>query len=189
MMRGRTRMTFRGGRGYTLIELLIVVGLLGLASSIIIPYLNDRGDLHLQAAVRAVIADLAYAQQSAHDNQEFRRMVFFSDGSGYAIVRVSDATFTTAFDAATADYVIDPIEGGEYIRDFSNDVRWNTVSIKAASIDSGNEHVTFDLLGGTVSTTSSPGTGGTITLQSEGTEYTITLEPFTGKASVAKVAP
>ncbi|MCA9295216.1 MAG: prepilin-type N-terminal cleavage/methylation domain-containing protein [Phycisphaerales bacterium] len=186
-MRGFTRQATRGGRGYTLIELLIVIGLLGLAAQILIPYLNNQGNLHLQAAVRTVIADLAYAQQSAHDNQGFRRVVFFADGTGYAIVRVTDATFNTAFDAATADYVIDPIEGGEYIRDFGGDGRWSGISIKDVDIDSGNSYVTYDLLGGTVSTTNSPGTGGSVTLTADGEDYIIGIEPFTGKVTVTKV--
>jgi len=186
-MRATTRHTTRGRRGYTLIELLITVALLGLAGQMLIPYLNDQGNLHLQAAVRAVIADLGYAQQSAHDNQEFRRIHFFDDGSGYAIIRVTDATFTTAFDPATANYVQEPIEGGDYIREFVGDARWEGVSVKAVAIDSDKRYVTFDLLGGTVSTPTSPGTGGTITLTANGEDYIITLEPFTGKATVAKV--
>ncbi len=186
-MRAFTRQTTRGKRGYTLIELLIVIGLLGLAAQILIPYLNNQGNLHLQAAVRTVIADLAYAQQSAHDNQGFRRVQFFADGSGYAIIRVTPATFNTAFDATTADYVIDPIEGGEYIRDFGGDGRWSGISFKDVDIDSGNKYVTYDLLGGTVATSSSPGTGGSVTLTADGEDFIIGIEPFTGKVTVTRV--
>ncbi|MEM7227679.1 MAG: type II secretion system protein [Planctomycetota bacterium] len=181
------RQTTRGRRGYTLIELIIVIALLGLASSILIPYLNDRGNLHLQAAVRQVVSDLSYAQSDALANQEFRRVHFYADGSGYCIIRVTAATFSDPFDAATADFVIDPINNGEYVRDFATDNRWKEVSVKSSSFDSAKPHVTYDSLGGTVATATTPGTGGTVVLTADGQDFEISVAPFTGKITVAKV--
>ncbi len=177
-----------GGRGYTLIELLIVVALLGLASAVVVPYLNDRGDLELQGAVRLIIADISFAQFDALAHQEYRRVQFFDDGTGYAIVRVTDSDFNDTFDPDTADYITDPMAGGDqrYVVDFT-DGRWGDIQVSSVSIDGGSRFTTFDSLGGTVISGGAPGTGGNITVESEGVQYLINIAPFTGKLTVSKV--
>src|SRR5579864_2406019 len=49
-------------RGFTLIEILSVVIILGIASAIIVPQLSSRDDLRCAAAARALMGDLLYAQ-------------------------------------------------------------------------------------------------------------------------------
>jgi prepilin-type N-terminal cleavage/methylation domain-containing protein len=183
----RPRSLFR--RAYTLLELLIVIALLGLASAIVVPYLNDRGDLELQGAVRLIWADIVFAQADALAHQEYRRVQFFEDGSGYALVRVTDADFSAEFDPDTADYIHDPLASGDqnYIVDFSADNRWGNVSISSVDIDGGNDFITFDALAGTVMSGGSPGTGGSIIVESEGVQYRIDLAPFTGKLTSSKL--
>ena len=83
-------------RSYTLIEILIVVTILGLAATMVVPRIAGRDRLTLQAAVRTLIADMGFAQSDALAQQEYRRLVFIdpdSDGwsTEYAIVRVTEA--------------------------------------------------------------------------------------------------
>ena len=178
-------------RAYTLIELLIVIVVLGLAGALLVPHLAYKDILSSQAAVRLLISDLSFAQSDALANQEFRRLYFYPDGSGYCIFRVTEASFDDPFDPNTADYIEDPLgvigNSGGYIVDFTTKNRFEDVSINSVNIDSGNLYVTYDALGGTVMTGNAPGTGGQIRVQADDMIYEIAFAPFTGKLTVTRI--
>jgi len=181
--------------GYTLIELLIVIGILGLAGALLIPHLVGRESMTVQAAVRQAIADLSFAQSDALAHQEYRRVHLYADGRGYCIVRVDESDYAGAFDEDSADYIADPLkEHGDYIVDFSADDRFEGVSITSASIDGGGEgiggagaDVVYEPLGGTIRAGGLPGTGGSVELTAGGHTYRLSIAPFTGKLTVQKV--
>ena len=52
-------------RAFTLIELLIVVVLLGIAGMLVVPAMGSVGVLRIQAAVRTLVSDLTFAQGDA----------------------------------------------------------------------------------------------------------------------------
>ncbi len=176
---------------YTLIELLIVIGVLGIAGALLIPHLAYKDSLASQAAVRLLISDLSFAQSDALANQEFRRVYFYPDGSGYCILRVTEADFDDPFDPDTADYIDDPLgvvgDFGGYIVDFTTHNRFDNVSLNSVNIDGGNLYVTYDALGGTVMTGNAPGTGGQIRVQAGDDIYQIDITPFVGKLTVTKI--
>ncbi len=181
----------RDPRAYTLIELLIVVTVLGIAGALLVPHLAYKDSLSTQAVVRMMISDLNFAQSDALANQEFRRVHFYGDGSGYCIFRVTEATFDDPFNAGAADYIDDPLgvvgDFGAYIVDFTTRNRFEDVSISLANIDGGSRHITYDALGGTVMTGNAPGTGGKIQIQAEDMIYQIAFSPFTGKMTVTRI--
>jgi prepilin-type N-terminal cleavage/methylation domain-containing protein len=183
----RVRAVRRSVGGYTLIELLMVVALMGLAASLLIPQLNNRDSLRVQAAVRQLIADLSFAQSDALARQEHRRVHFYDDGSGYCIVR-SDGT--DDFDADTADYIFDPLANGDqqYIRNIAADSRFDGVTITSVDIDGGESDIIYDQLGGTVQSSGLPGVGGTIELSGGGFVYEVRISPFTGKLTVVRTS-
>ena len=199
---GRARNRLR--TGYTLVELIIVITLLGTAGALLVPHLVNLEALEAQAAVRTVIADLSFAQSDALANQEFRRVHFYEDGRGYCIIRVADADFFKAFDysdgapvADAPEYIIDPLGGDglleRYIVNFVDDDRWKTVRFESVTIDGvtlapDGADITYDELGGTVSSPGVPGTGGTIVINADGERYEISIAPFTGKLSVQRLA-
>ncbi len=187
----------RNVRGYTLIELIFVIALLGLATAMLVPYLVNQNSMTVQAAVRRVIADLSFAQSDALAHQEYRRVHFYQDGRGYCLYRVDDTSFDSAFDPATADYINDPMGGPggfrSFIVDFTLEDRFEGVQITAGTIDGetlvpNGVDITYDALGGTVQTGNAPGTGGQITLSFDDSSYRIIVTPFTGKLTVEKIS-
>src|SRR4029078_5802692 len=73
----------RSIRAFTLIEILMVVVILGIASAIMIPHLGSRDDLRAAAATRVVMADLTYAQNRAIAQQKKHYVRF--DGQRYSV--------------------------------------------------------------------------------------------------------
>ncbi len=182
-----------GARSYTLIELIMVLAVLGLAAAILIPNMVGTDSLTTQAAVRLLIADLSFAQSDALANQEFRRVVFYDDGAGYCIINVPDQNFVTPADLdAYTDYVFDPLRKmGRYIVNFTTDARFEGVAVSDANIDGialeDRPEITYDQLGGTVVAGGIPGTGGNIDIAYNDISYRITVAPFTGKLTVTEM--
>ncbi|MBL9120660.1 MAG: type II secretion system protein [Phycisphaerae bacterium] len=185
-------------RGYTLIELLIVVAVLGLAGALLVPVLGDRGDFDTQGAVRRLIADMTFAQSDALANQEHRRLVFLPDSEeegqfvGWAIVKLRESDVGSEYDPDTAVYVNDPLapggQDGRYIVNLKDDERFGDAIIAAVDIDSGAAYITYDELGGTITHTNQPGTGGEIVLRGGSSVYRITVDGITGKISVEDIS-
>jgi prepilin-type N-terminal cleavage/methylation domain-containing protein len=182
-------------RAYTIVELVIVVAILGIAGMLLVPNLIDRDTFAIQAAVRTVISDIVFAQSDALANQEYRRVQFIESPIamegyvGFCLVRVTPSSFNYPFDSETADYVDDPMASssvdGRYIIDFTSDDRFNGVRIESVDLDAGLDFITFDEFGGSISSSSgAPGIGGTIDLVSKGHRYRVHVAAFTGKTTV-----
>lgn len=106
-------MTKRCRSGFTLIEILAVVVILGIASAIVIPQIGARGDLKAAAGARVVMADLIYAQNRAIATQTWQYVKFNTSTSTYSILDkvpmgggdhiithpVTKAAYTTTFGA------------------------------------------------------------------------------------------
>jgi type II secretory pathway pseudopilin PulG len=156
---------------YTLIELLIVIGILGLSSALLVPRMVGREAMAAQSAVRLVISDLNFAQSDALAHQELRRIHFYSDGSGYCLTRITDTELGTPFDESDTDqdYIFDPLakanEAGRYIVKFEQD-QFQGVTIESVAIDGPTgRDIQYDSLGGTIAASGSPGSGGTIVVR------------------------
>jgi prepilin-type N-terminal cleavage/methylation domain-containing protein len=185
-------------RGYTLIELIIVIGILGLAGALLVPVIGDRGTFDTQAAVRRLVADLTFAQSDAVANQEHRRLIFLPDEEnegrfrGWAILRLSQSELGLTFDPSAAKYVHDPLapagQAGQYIVDIVADERFGGTFVAEALLDGNAAFVTFDEMGGTVTSTGQPGTGGSIVLRGGAATYRITIEGLTGRITVADIS-
>lgn len=190
-MRARNATISMIRRGYTLIEVLIVVTILGLAASLLVPYLSSKGDFDTQAAVRTLIADITFAQSDALANQGFRRVQFFEDGSGWCLVRVNEEDLADEFDPVTADYVYDPLasnsERGAYVVNLRDRQQFSSVRVTTVNLDGGRRSLTFDELGGTVGTGGMPGTGGTVILTSPEAVYQLDISAVTGKVKVTRL--
>ena len=72
-------------RGFTLVEILMVVVILGIASAVIVPQIGTRSDLKARAAARIVVADLIYAQNMAIATQKFHYVKFDTAANRYTV--------------------------------------------------------------------------------------------------------
>jgi prepilin-type N-terminal cleavage/methylation domain-containing protein len=61
---------------FTLVEILVVVTILGIAAAVIVPQMSSRDDLRVEGARRMVMADLIYAQNCSIAKQTWHYVVF-----------------------------------------------------------------------------------------------------------------
>lgn len=163
--------------GYTLVEVLIVVTIMGMAAAIVVPNMLQGGTLGVQAGARMIIADLLFAQNEAMAQQSTRRVVFDTDNNSYRVEK---------YDSGASAWVLEynpSASGGEnqqnYEIDFEEDGRFSGIEIVTADFG-GSDTVAFDDLG-------NPSSGGSIELRFEDHRFEITVAPFTGRVTVERV--
>jgi general secretion pathway protein H len=165
------------GVGFTLVEILVVIVIMGIASAMIIPQLGSRDDLVVSAAARMMMADLIYAQNRAISQQKPHYVSF--GGQQYT---VSDTTAMTP--------ITHPVSQNPFT------VAFGTAgsNLENAKLDSwgfgGPAIIGFDEMGSPFSYdgvgTSSLGAAGTIAISnsSGSIKLTISVESFTGETTV-----
>lgn len=178
-------------KGWTFIELLTTIVILSISALVLVPSASSGASAAGQSATRHVVTDILAAQMDAVARQEFRRLHFFSDGSGWC-VEVLDATqLATSYSAGTALYAEDAVESQghnqtSYI-DFNQDARYSHMFIASALFDGSNTSIIFDQTGGIIAPDGSPSTGGSFELHSSDHVWQIQLAPLTGKVTVEKI--
>lgn len=185
----------RFSRGYTLVEMIVVLTLLGIASAMLVPHMVNSDTFSVQAATRAIIADITFAQNDAWASQQIRRFQFLEDENGkihgYAILAPNpQSTYDDPFDPGTAIYLPHPSlvgAGGAFIVDFEVDQRFSGVEIQAVDLD-GQVWIAFDSLGGPIGPAGQPfATGGTFHVRGPSGAYLIHLSGFTGKITLERI--
>ncbi|UCC96801.1 MAG: GspH/FimT family protein [Phycisphaerales bacterium] len=152
-------------RGFTVVELLIVVVILSIVALTAIPMMSSAASIQIRSAANMIAADLEYARSMAISRGQNHSVVFDKTADNYRIVDQGGTV------------VQHPVKKGfTYIVDFRNESRLNRVDITNASFNTA-QTVTFDCLG-------SPIEGGTVNLQAGGIITTITVEPVTGFVSI-----
>ncbi len=161
-------------RAYTLIEVLVVVTVLGLAAALVVPSMGNTGVLRVQAAVRTVVSDITYAQADAMAFQSGRAILFDADANLYTLCEVRGT-------------VIDPVADRIYDQTFA-DKRFGDAAIVAANFG-GQGRLIFDEMGAPVTTPggSIPAPNGWIDVRGSDETYRITVEGYTGRVTVSRV--
>jgi general secretion pathway protein H len=173
-----TRPNSTGGRGaYTLIEVLLVIVLMGVASALVVPSLGTTDVLRIQSAVRTIVADLNFAQSDALARQRGRAVMFDVPHNSYSIVEVRGATLNPATDTI-------------YTVKLSNTRKFNDAQLVSANFDAGSHNLVYDELGGPVTGpgSSTPGNGGTIVITGSRSTFNVIIEPYTGRVTVNRVS-
>src|SRR5688572_202575 len=87
--RSRRPHTAHPARAYTLVEMLVVVAILGIAGALVIPSMGQAGVLRIHAAVRTLVSDLTFVQTDALAYQQRRAVIFDEDANSYTLAEVA----------------------------------------------------------------------------------------------------
>lgn len=184
-------------RGFTLIEVMLIVVMLGIAGVLVIPSMSQTNVLRVQSTVRTLVADVAFLQSDAVAYQSRRAIVFgvvpvknadgvweFAEGNGYTLAEVRGAELDLATDA-----MLDPDDPSRpFGRDFS-EAEFAGAVLSTPSFNGGNMLI-FDELGGPVAELEGPdpGDGGTVQIAGSGSTFRIEVQAYTGRVRVTRIA-
>ena len=184
-MRSSTR-NRRGG--FTLVEILAVLVIIGIASAIVLPALGTQDDRRAAAASRIVIADLIYAQNMAISRQQKIYVRFDTAGNSYKLLSVASSGGDTLLKH--------PMTQLDFIQAFGSSmkglekVKIDSVEFDGVAPSINNEFtIAFDELGAPhafcydVNDTSDLKSG-QIVIKAGSFTNTITIQPYTGEISV-----
>jgi len=159
--------------GFTLVEVLVTVAILGLVGLVVVPQVTSSHQLVAQAATRSIVANLSAAQNEAIARQKPVGVVF----------EVSENRFMLV-DAEGNVLAERNMPGGSdaSVIDFDRNAQYRGVELVSAQLgdDPGAPMVMYDELG-------SPDTGGTITLRATEHRYRVSISDFTGRITVDRV--
>jgi prepilin-type N-terminal cleavage/methylation domain-containing protein len=166
--------------GFTLVEILIVIVILGIVSAVIVPQIGNRDDLRGAAAARIVMSDLIYAQNLGISRQQTHYVRF--GANTYSIYTVPTG----------GTPITHPVNKSPYTVNFgSTGSNGLTSTVVTSRSFDGQATLAFDELGtpysyNSTTTAFTPlANDGTIVLTTGSYALTISVEPFTGEISVA----
>ncbi len=167
-------MTPRAGRGFTMVELVLVLTLLGLLAWVAYPRFATYYEIKLDAAARRVAADLRYAQSQSIGTRKVHGLLFEPAAGRYTVFAQTPGTPVT-----------DPADRSKPLQvDFSARTEYRGVVLESATFGS-TPGIRFDYFGVPRDTAgvelASPGR---IVLAYQGYADTIEVTPGTGKVAV-----
>ena len=163
---------------FTLIEILIVVVIIGVAGALVVPSMLSAGTLGLQGAARLVASDIQYAQNEALASGSVRGVTFYPAEERYRMTDEQDRTLDLTWMRTGGRADVAPGDG--HTVNFRTDNRFEGFDLQRA--DGGNTPIVleFDELG-------APMTGSQdveILLAFGGTTFTVVVDGFTGRVSI-----
>ncbi len=164
-----------GCKGFTLVELIIVLVVLSIASMMAIPMMSSASSSQLRSAANLIAADIEYAKSFAISRGQLCSVVFDEGNESYRILDKNGNLIEHPFK-----------RGSDFIVEFKNDGRLQNVDITAASFD-GETTISFDSLASPYSGAglSTPMNVGTISLSAGGNTAKVNIEPVTGFVTIS----
>jgi prepilin-type N-terminal cleavage/methylation domain len=179
--------TSKVSAGFTLVEILIVVMVMGILATISLPAINStlQGS-RLRGAAYEVVTALEYAQLTAMTSGRGTRVVIGDNQESIGVRQyTSNADFFTGGDelaendVESGTYVLMPYptkKGINYPITLTDENRFQGVDITVSDFNAGSQ-VDFNAQG-------APSKGGTATLALGGDQIVVTLDALTGKVTV-----
>lgn len=155
-------------KGFTLIELVIIITLLGILSVVAITYFTSYYPLKLDAAANKLVSDIRYVQQQAITKQVNFGIYFQPANETYQ-----------AYRETISNIIADPLTQDDLIVNYTTDEELRDIDLVSTNF---SDRLEFNPVG-----TPYDGTGsvldyvGQITLTYSGNSRTIKIESNTGK--------
>ena len=165
---------------FTLIEVLGVVVILGIASVVILPQMSSRDDQRAAAAARVLMSDLLYAQNRAVAQQKVHYVKFDVANKNYKVLDV----------LSPANIIKNPVDGSTYTVTFGTGSTNGLAQMQLFSASFDTQSVlAFDVMGIPQSVNATTGvmtplTAGTIVVKSGVYSMTVTISPYSGELTV-----
>ncbi|MFZ4574889.1 MAG: pilus assembly FimT family protein, partial [Phycisphaerales bacterium] len=159
-------------RGYTLVEMLVVVTILGIAGALLVPAFGQTDTLRLQGAVRTLVSDITVAQS---DSIAFQRSIGIQ--------------FTST--SSESSYVVAMVNGNELDVDLDrvSSARIDGEKFGFAHFDGtnfGDSQLVFDELGSPIGLADGESASTQwIDIAGRRQTYRVTVEAYTGRCTVA----
>jgi len=160
--------------GFTIVEIMIVVSILAIASALVLPTFRDAGSTQLRSAAKLLAADLdaAKVESLAHADDP-RVVVFDTTNHAYHLAARSDSATPITNPFGRKPYAVTLGSGRA--------AALGMVQIQSVDLD-GDDELGFGLYGQLDQTTPA-----TITLAAEGATLTLTIDPATGEATIGPI--
>lgn len=171
MIKRQNRLT---AAGFTLIELILIVVIIGIAALMAIPTVSNAADMQVRSAANRLAADLDYAKGLAIAHQRPCAVVFYPDSESYDI-RWTD----------TDEIVENPtLPGRDFVVNFAAEGSLKRVNLYSTGFASNT--ITFDYLGSPYNGkgTEEPLNSGCITLKADVFTLYVDVEPVTGYVTI-----
>jgi len=160
-------------RAYTLVEMIIVIAVLGVAAALVIPSMGQTGVLRVQGAIRTIVADISIAQSDCIAYQKGRAIIFHNEDPANPRYVVCDVN------GPNVDENLDKIReqrlGGQEFGFSTYD-----------HINLSNSMIVFDELGGPVSAPqgTTPAPAQSFEIVGSEQRFRINIEAYTGRVTV-----
>jgi prepilin-type N-terminal cleavage/methylation domain-containing protein len=156
---------------FTLVEVVIVLMIIGIAAAIVIPMHVSAASTELKTAADMVASDLEYAKSLAISTGKSCYVVFDTSAESYCI-------------KDSAGQVINhPVHiGASYIVSFAGDGRLDKVNIVSTTF--GANTIKFDSLGSPYDGSGAALINGVVQLSAEEQTMKVKIEPVTGYISI-----